>query len=100
VPPVRGRRARCLRLGVAIECSRLENGWAIWQQALAATAIVPPIKAKRYKGALAELAGTDANSLPLELHDFAWYVLGRGAAPLSEHVASANEALASIRSGS
>ncbi len=91
-----GWRARCLRLDVAIECSRLESGWTIWQQALATAAIVPPIKAKRYKGALAELAGVNANSLPLELHDFAWEVLGSGAAPLPESIARAHEALAAV----
>jgi hypothetical protein len=91
-----GWRARSLRLGVAIECSTLENGWAIWQQALATAAIVPPIKAKRYKGALAELAGVDANSLPLELHDFAWDALGRDTAPLPERVARAYEALTAV----
>lgn len=91
-----GWRGCCLRLSVVIECSELDNGWVIWQQALAAAAIVPPIKARRYKGVLAELAGVDPKSLPLELQDFAWEVLGRGDAPIAERVARAHEALSTL----
>ncbi len=75
-----GWRARCLRLALAVECIDVEDGWAIWQQALATAALVPASKAKRFKNTLAELANADARSLPLELHDGLDYAaLGRRA---------------------
>ncbi len=57
-----GWRARCLRLALAVECIDVEDGWVIWQQALATAALVPASKAKRLKNTLAELANVDARS--------------------------------------
>jgi Nucleotidyl transferase AbiEii toxin, Type IV TA system len=91
-----GWRARCLRLALAVECIDAENGWAIWQQALATAAFIPATKAKRFKNTLAELANVDARSLPPNLHDFAWEVLGNGKAPLAERVANAYTTLRGI----
>ena len=55
-----GCRARCLRLAFAVECIDVEDGWVIWQQALATAALVPASKSKRFKNTLAELANADA----------------------------------------
>jgi hypothetical protein len=90
-----GLRARCLRLALAVECIDAEDGCAIWQQALAAAALVPTSKARRFKNTLAELANADARSLPLELHDFVWEVLSNGTTPLAERVANAYTTLSS-----
>lgn len=90
-----GWRARCLRLALAVECIDAEDGWAIWQQALATAALVPTSKAKRFKNTLAELANADARSLPLELYDFVWEVLSNGTTPLAERVANAYTTLRS-----
>lgn len=84
-----GWRARCLRLALAVECIDAEDGWVIWQQALATAALVPASKASRFKNTLAELANADARLLPLELHDFVWEVLGNRNTPLAERVANA-----------
>jgi hypothetical protein len=78
-----------------VECIDAEDGWAILQQALATAALVPVSKAKRFKNTLAELANADARSLPLELHDFVWEVLGNGTTPLAERVANAYTTLSS-----
>jgi hypothetical protein len=48
-----GWRARCLRLALAVGCIDAEDGWVIWQQALATAALVPASKARRFKNTLA-----------------------------------------------
>jgi hypothetical protein len=88
-----GWRARCLRLATAVECIQAQDGWAIWTQALETAALVPASKAKRFKGTLADLAGVDVRSLPLDLHDFVWEALSNGDTPLAERVAAAHTAL-------
>ena len=91
-----GWRARCLRLATAAQCIELEDGWSIWQQALATAAIVPATKARRFKNALGELSATDPKSLPLELHDFVWDALNGGEAPIEERIATAQAILSAV----
>src|ERR1700677_2430152 len=85
-----GWRARCLRLATAAQCIELEDGWTIWQQALTTAAIVPTVKARHFKNALADLTGTNPRTLPLELHDFVWDALNTGKAPIEERIANAS----------
>jgi len=91
-----GWRARCLRLVTVAQCIELEDGWKTWQQALATAAIVPPVKARHFKGALAELTGEDVKSLPLELHDFVWDALSAGEDPLGRRIANARAILSAV----
>jgi hypothetical protein len=88
--------ARCLRLATAAQCIELEDGWKTWQQALAAAAIVPAVKARPFKGALAELTDWDVKSLPLELHDFVWAALRAGDAPIDQRIANAHAVLSAV----
>lgn len=69
----RGWRARAHRLFVFSECIRRDRGgWALWEQAGQAAALVPDRKAKAFRPTLAGLARVDESALPLELHDFTW----------------------------
>jgi len=91
-----GWRARCLRLATAVQCIELENGWTIWQQALTAAAIVPTVKARHFKNALAGLTATNPKELPLELHDFVWDALSTGETPIEDRIANASAILSAV----
>jgi hypothetical protein len=91
-----GWRARCLRLATAAQCVELEDGWKTWQQALATAVFVPAVKARHFKGALAELTGEDVKTLPLELHDFVWDALSAGEIPIDQRVANAHAILSAV----
>ena len=91
-----GWRARCLRLATAAQCIELEDGWTIWQQALATAAIVPATKARHFRAALSDLGGTAPKSLPLELHEFVWDALNAGDGPIETRIATARAVLSAV----
>ena len=90
-----GWRARAYRLIIAVEALRVgADGWPAWQTAGALAALVPETRARAFRAPLAELTGTDARNLPVELHDFTWTALDPGKnGDLNERLARADRIL-------
>lgn len=67
-----GVSAACADTGIAAE-----DGFRIWTTAIETAEIIPAAKAKRFRGALAELSGIEAVELPppTKLREFLWSVL-------------------------
>jgi hypothetical protein len=90
-----GWRARAYRLILAVEALRASaGGWSAWQKASELAERVPLTRAKAFRGSLADLSGTAAHDLPVELRELTWTVLDPGAAgDLEGHLARAAEVL-------
>ena len=71
-----GWRARAYRLiALATALALGADGWTAWEAANALADLVPTTKAKPFRARVAELAGADVRTLPVELHDFTWTAL-------------------------